>query len=156
LPIVIKDETANAVVLTIDNLGRLAFGDGTPIDMVTLNGYGIIDSEGYIVHGLGSSAVIPASGTLDLRIGESAQILTIPGVMPIIALDTSYPARHYSVNPVTGVLVTTTTPTPVHTAEPDPGSFRIMNTNTSSVDLVAYPEYDHVINTPGPVNYRWI
>jgi hypothetical protein len=56
----IKDETANATVLTIDNSGNIAFGDGTPVDLLSVAGYGIIDSDGQIVHGLTSCSVTAA------------------------------------------------------------------------------------------------
>ena len=35
MSIIIKDEIANAVVLTIDSNGNMAFGDGTPISRLT-------------------------------------------------------------------------------------------------------------------------
>jgi prepilin-type processing-associated H-X9-DG protein len=36
MPLYIRDETANALVLTIDNNGNMAFADGNPIDRLTL------------------------------------------------------------------------------------------------------------------------
>jgi hypothetical protein len=41
MPIIIRDETANLLLLTIDNTGQMYFGDGTPISMLTLAGYGM-------------------------------------------------------------------------------------------------------------------
>ena len=45
MSIIIRDETANALVLTIDNSGNMYFGDGTPISAVTIAGQEIIDSS---------------------------------------------------------------------------------------------------------------
>jgi hypothetical protein len=94
MPIYIKDETANALVLTIDNNGNMAFADGTPINMLTLGGYGIIDSEGYIVHGLGNATAVPQTGSVSVPLNSSVQIDTIAGVIPIVQIDTHAPAQH--------------------------------------------------------------
>ncbi|MCU1324260.1 MAG: hypothetical protein JWM43_3909 [Acidobacteriaceae bacterium] len=90
--IYIKDETANALVLTIDNNGNMAFADGTPINMLTLNGYGIIDSDGYIVHGLGSGSVASMSGSINCPPGTAITVDTLAGYVPTVQLDTVYPA----------------------------------------------------------------
>jgi hypothetical protein len=164
MPIIVKDETANMVVLTIDNNGNMAFGDGTPINMLTLNGYGIIDSEGYIVHGLGSSAVFPASGTVNCGIGQIVRIDTTSGVVPIAVVDTSYPAAHYWIDfcdpsdPTQGgtesvVNIDET----LHSLKPNVGSFDIWNNNQGD-GYVNDPNgayYDSSLAS-APVGYRWV
>lgn len=164
MPIIVKDETANAVVLTIDNNGNLAFGDGTPINMLTLNGYGIIDSEGYIVHGLGSSTVFPSSGSVNCGIGQIVRITTLTGVTPIAVADTSYPAATYWIDfrdpndPTQGGSESVTTiDQPVHRVSPNVGSFDITNNNIGD-GYVNDPnsEYYDASLAYAPVGYRWI
>jgi hypothetical protein len=96
MPLYIRDETANALVLTIDNNGNMAFADGTPIDRLSLAGYGIIDSEGYIVHGLGSGTAAPASGSVTCHLNSDVYVATIGGRAPVAQQDTTASAKMYS------------------------------------------------------------
>lgn len=164
MPIIVKDETTNMVVLTIDNAGNMAFGDGTPINMLTLNGYGIIDSEGYIVHGLGSSAVFPASGSVNCGIGQTVRITTTSGVIPIAVVDTTYPANRYWIefrDPTDpsqgGTEAVQNIDQPVHRVQPNTGSFDIYNNNEGDgyVNDPGSPYYDASL-AYAPVGYRWI
>jgi hypothetical protein len=93
MPIIIKDETANAVILTIDNSGNMAFEDGTPINRLTLDGYGIIDDNGHIIHGGSSSTVSNASGSVNVPFQQQATITTLANRNPTVQLDTQWPAR---------------------------------------------------------------
>jgi len=156
MPIYIKDETANALVLTIDNSGNMAFADGTPISLLTLGGYGIIDSEGYIVHGLGSSSAVPQPGSLTVGYGQSATITTLAGRVPIVQLDTVCPARSYSVdvagNPHNVPIDNST----IHTATPDTGSFTIFNLNQADEATMESPVFSRGPNLNSGVGYRWM
>lgn len=95
MSMIVKDETAGIIVFTIDNNGQLAFGDGTPINMLTLNGVGIIDSNGHITHGANSNTANPASGSGVMGIEQQISITTIAGRQPNVQLDTSYPSNSY-------------------------------------------------------------
>jgi hypothetical protein len=98
MSILIRDETANLAILTIDNSGNMTFGDGTPINMLSLGGYGIIDSNGEIVHGVGSTNLNFTSGVGSLSfLGNgsgavnSVTIPTLAGQQPTVQLDSYFP-----------------------------------------------------------------
>lgn len=170
MPIVIKDETANMVVLTIDNNGNMAFGDGTPINMLTLSGYGIIDSEGYIVHGLGSSTVFPSSGYVNVPADNGrVRIDTITGVIPTAVCDTTYPAYNYDLAyslppsdpdwPNSGYETQNSNNQPLHYPLPDVGCFYIQNNNVVMNTALTDPNsqyYDAYLAGGQGCNYRWI
>jgi hypothetical protein len=168
MSLLIRDETANAAVLTIDNNGNMAFGDGTPISLVTIAGQEIIDSNGLIVHGLGSCSVNGVSGSVNVGVGQSATISTIPGRVPIFQLDTSYPASQVSVvftlppsdpdHDGSGVeSVNGRAGIPQHTSAPFNGGFFVDN-NDIVDPYFTNPNNQHY--DPGwniaPVGYRWI
>ena len=135
MSIIIRDETANALVLTIDNSGNMSFGDGTPITALTIAGEGIIDSEGMIVHGMGSCAVAGVTGSIDCGIGQTVDVDTVTGRIPSVQLDTQYPAQSYNfvlndpTDPSQGgrEQVTDLNGEPVHFGLPSPGFFEIRN-----------------------------
>lgn len=156
MPIFIKDETAGRLVLTIDNNGNMAFADGTPINMLTLGGYGIIDSEGYIVHGLGSSTAVPESGSVTCGFGQSVSVTTLAGQVPIVQLDTRVPANSYSVNPGGGPVTTPIDNSTLHAATPDFGSFVIFNENQATEEFMANPTFARLPNQNADVTYRWM
>lgn len=99
MAITVKDETAGVVILTIDNNGSVAFGNGTPVNMLTLNGYGLIDINGHIINGVQSGTLHPASGDVVLQYqGETAgnpsvsvTISTAPEMTPTVQIDSDYP-----------------------------------------------------------------
>jgi hypothetical protein len=98
MAIVITDVTAELLVLTIDNSGNMYFGDGTPIDMLTLGGYGIIDNQGHIVHGVGTPnlAFTTGAGTLGYQgstLSSTVTISTMAGVQPTLQVDSPYPCH---------------------------------------------------------------
>ncbi|WP_433963675.1 hypothetical protein [Tunturiibacter gelidiferens] len=100
MSIIVKDETAGLLVFTIDNAGNMTFGDGTPITAGTLGGIGIIDSNGHILHGVGSAAINFASGSGSLsyqgnQVG-AATTVTIPtqaGRQPTVQVDSFFPTN---------------------------------------------------------------
>lgn len=156
MPIYIKDETANALVLTIDNNGNMAFADGTPINMLTLGGYGIIDSEGYIVHGLGSGTALPQSGSLTVGYGQSATITTIAGKVPIVQLDTVAPANSYTVDGGGAPHITPINNSTVHDCTPDNGSVMVFNLNVADEATMESPVFSRGPNLNADVTYRWM
>jgi hypothetical protein len=164
MPILIRDETANLAILTIDNSGQMTFGDGTPINMLTLAGYGIIDSNGHIVHGAGTTTVAPASGSGNCGINQTVTITTISGRIPNIQIDTNFPSGVWSYttpDPSSGIVggesVSFTTFGLVHSCIPTVGSFAILNNNSAPTTLTdpASPNYDGSLALAA-FAYRWI
>jgi hypothetical protein len=157
MSLVIKDETAGIVVLTIDNSGQMYFGDGTPINMVTLAGIGIIDDDGHIVHGFGSANIsfTSGSGTLaalnnSLGLPTSATITTLAGRQPTVQVDSAFPHFQETNVPPLGPRLNTIYSPSVVISNLASGSFKVQNTNaaapgtgTGSVGSGAYA-------------YRWI
>jgi hypothetical protein len=165
MPILVRDETANVAILTINNDGTMCFADGTPISMLTIAGYGIIDSNGHVTHGLGSSAGVPVQGTINVGIGHTATITTIAGRIPNVQIDTNYPAQNYFMDfrtpgdPTSGgsESVTPINQLCVHSADPSSGGIRFTNNNSADQYILdsTGPYYDANLNTAGLV-YRWI
>jgi hypothetical protein len=165
MSLVITDKTAGEVVLTIDNSGQMAFGDGTPVNMLTLDGYGIIDDEGKLVYGAGTQTGNPTSGAGNCGLGQIVTITTIAGRIPNVQLDTQYPANQYfidfqdpgdpsaggseSVSPIYGECV--------HMPNPSAGQFTIQNKNSGDgyVNDPSSDYYDPTLNTATYL-YRWI
>jgi hypothetical protein len=165
MPIVVRDETANVAILTINNDGTMCFGDGTPINMLTLQGFGIIDSNGHVTHGLGTTAGVPVTGAGNCGIHQSLVINTISGRIPNIQIDTQYPANNYFIDfrtpgdPTSGG-TESVTPQPaftVHMAGPFAGGFGLANENNGDgfVDNPGSSFYDANLNT-APFAYAWI
>ena len=155
MSLIIKDETANAVVLTIDNLGNMTFGDGTPINLLTIAGYGIIDDNGFIIHGLQSCSVNAPSGVVNVGFGETATITTIAGRIPTVALDTQYPALSYTLGEIGQLLSDPILGQVVHTCSAGVGQFAISNKNQATED--AQRDVNNAtILAVGPCGYRWI
>jgi hypothetical protein len=165
MSIIIRDETANAAVLTIDNNGNMTFGDGTPIAAVTIAGQEIIDGNGFIVHGLGSCSVNGVSGSVNVGIRHVATIpTTLAGRLPTVQLDTQYPAMSYSLDFDTS----TDPPTGIESSSPvygqvvhtllsaQPGSFSIVNNNHASLLLTQPGQYHDSSLDTAECGYRWI
>ena len=170
MPIIIRDETANLLILTIDNNGNATFGDGTPINLLTVGGHGIIDSNGHVVHGLNSCSANPVSGSVNVGINQvgstsTATITTISGRIPTVQIDTTQPAASYFMefrtpgDPTSGGTESTTPllGRTVHNFGATAGSFTIVNQN----------EGDGYVNDPNsqyhdsnldfaPCVYRWL
>ncbi|HXS13844.1 MAG TPA: hypothetical protein VN734_14165 [Acidobacteriaceae bacterium] len=160
--IVVKDETAGVVILTIDSNGNIAFGDGTPVNRLTLDGYGIIDDNGHIIHGATSSTVTPTEGTVNVPFQQQATITTLAGRTPLVQIATKVPTQHYYVQPGEqnpdgsgpDTPEESTSFSPVHSCTPDVGLFEITNNTTATDDFVA--EFGHVIPSFSPCGYRWL
>jgi hypothetical protein len=165
VPIIIRDETANLRILTINNSGQMAFGDGTPINMLTLAGYGIIDSNGKITHGAGSNTPVPSSGSGNCGVNQTVLVTTVAGRIPNVQLDTNFPAGVYTFNPVDpngtgpfGEIVNLSAAALIHGCTPAVGSFTIFNSNSADPTLTnpSSPNYDGGTLATAPFAYRWI
>jgi hypothetical protein len=150
MSIIIKDETANAVVLTIDNLGNMSFADGTPVSLLSLNGQQVIDDNGFIVHGLTGCSPAPSTGSVAVGVGQSAIVTTLIGRTPIAQIDTAYPAQAYVQSIHTGVI--SSTPLygePVCSCEAGSGQFQIANNNSADPSI-------QNITPVASVRYKWL
>jgi hypothetical protein len=93
MPLFIRDETANTLLLTIDDNGLIAFGSGTPVNQITVNGTAVIDADGNITNQrAGSSAIAAGSGLVSVAPGQTAIVNTIDGVVPTVQLDATWPS----------------------------------------------------------------
>ncbi|WP_213805767.1 hypothetical protein [Granulicella sp. dw_53] len=167
--IVIRDETAGFVVLTIDNNGNIAFGDGTPVTALSLASNGIIDSNGHIIHGVGSCSMNAPSGSVNCGVNQSVTVATQGGRIPTVQLDTSYPAQWIQIAyqlpgsdpdwPNSGYenSLGGRNGIPVHTANPDVGSFTAYNQNVIDAAFTnpGSQYYDPQWNT-AVFSYRWL
>lgn len=99
----IKDETAGVLLLTIDNTGLICFGNGTPVTQLTINGTGVIDSNGRITNQrVNSGSLAMSTGTVTVQPGQTASVTTLSGVSPTVQLDTSYPSQKATYIPTNG------------------------------------------------------
>jgi hypothetical protein len=167
MSIVIKDETAGQVVITIDNSGNMAFGDGTPVDSVTGGGYGVIDSNGYIIHGVGSCTMNGNFGSVNVGAQQQVFIYTIAGRTPTVQLDTIAPAGDYyisypSQNDPNWATEGTQEESPLygvteHAAFNAVGGFTIVNQNEVDSNLLdpSGQYYENTLTT-AVVAYRWV
>jgi hypothetical protein len=165
MPIIIRDETANELILTIDNTGQMAFGDGTPINMLTLAGFGIIDANGVIVHGAGTTTAVPVTGSGNCGVNQSVTVTTLPGRVPNVQLETNFPSGIYTFNPVDpngtgpfGEIVNLSEFGLIHIIFPlIAGTFTINNNNSAEPTLTdpSSPNYDGSLAI-APFLYRWI
>jgi hypothetical protein len=165
MPIIIRDETANALVLTIDNSGNMYFGDGTPISAVTIAGQEIIDSNGKIVHGMGSCTAAGVTGSIDCPITQTVTVSTVSGRIPSVQLNTHYPALSYNViyndptNPSAGgsVVVSNLNGEPAHFGRPGSGYFGIGNAGYYDTPVADpnSPYYDPSV-LHDVCSYQWI
>ena len=165
MSIVIRDETAYLLILTIDNNGNAAFGDGTPVNLLTVGGRGIIDSNGHVVHGLNSCSAHPISGSVNVGINTTATITTISGRVPTVQVDTTQPAANYFMefrnpgDPTSGGTESTTAipGRTVHNFNAVAGSFTIFNQNQGD-GYVNDPnsQYHDSSLDSAPCVYRWL
>lgn len=153
MPLYIKDETANTLLLTIDNNGQIAFGNGAPVNQITINGTAVIDADGNISGGrVGSGAIASGSGTVSVGPGQSVTISTIAGVIPTAQVDAYWPnikTQHVRV-PLDHCVSTPIYTTPSHTVRTLTGSFRVLNTTQPSDDGQC------PTGIADEVSYRWM
>ena len=158
MSIQVKDVTANLLVLTIDNNGQMYFGNGTPINMLSLDGYGIIDNNGVLSYGANSSSLATTSGSSYLTYqGDqnsndpvSIQISTKSGVVPTVQLSSSYPSARAGSSGTTRI----NKPVVVVTAISS-GSFTARNTSSGgATDAGSGKVYSP--GTDGTFSYKWM
>lgn len=88
----ISDVGAGVVLLTIDDMGLICLGSGTPVNQLSINGIGVVDSAGNITNlRAPGSSMAPSSGTVTVAPGSSATVTTLAGVIPTVQLDAYYP-----------------------------------------------------------------
>jgi hypothetical protein len=154
VPLYIKDETAGVLLLTIDNNGLICFGDGTPVNQLSVHGIGVIDENGLVVNGrLGSEGMAPSSGTVTVGPNQSVLLNTLPGIIPTVQLDAYWPnvKMQHVLIPVDHCVSTNLYNLASHSVRgAQAGAFRVFN-NTQ-------PSDDGVCTTPitDDVNYRWM
>jgi hypothetical protein len=164
MALVLADETAHVVLLSISNSGLICFGDGTPVSQVTIAGVAVIDSNGLVSNQRANSdSFVPVTGSVTVMPGNVVNIDTLAGRVPTVQLETDWPMQEIdwvpsSIPPGGGPTI------PAHCDVPSPDymftSKKIVNLTTGQFgirnqDLDRSP--GHVC--PGPnspnVNYRW-
>lgn len=164
MPLIIADETAHVVLLTIDNTGLICFGDGTPVSQLTIAGTAVVDADGLVSNQRANSdSFVPVSGSVSVLPGNVVSIDTLSGRLPTVQLLTDWPQQTIpwvpaAIDPDTGMTI------PAHCGIPDPDylftSKKVVNLTSGSFgirsqDLDRSP--GHVCpgpNTPN-VDYRW-
>lgn len=160
MPLRITDETAGVLLLVIDDAGLICFGNGTPVTQLTINGIGVVDSDGYIVNQrAGSSSIAPSSGSVTVAPGFSVTLNTLPGIVPTVQLDSFWPniKTEYLQDPFIHCQSTSLYSTPTHSLHPGtydpsntPGSFTVYNL-TQPDEMSQCPT-----GISDTVNYRWM
>lgn len=166
MPILIRDETANAYVLQIDNAGNFYFGDGTPISKVTIAGQEIIDNNGFIVHGLYPCSVNGISGSVNCPDTTTVSVTTLLIRQPTVQVDSDYPAIYYQyqlndpTDPSLGgrEQLVSLNGLQVHDVKPFVGYFQIHNNNFYDGQIAdpSSDAYDPSVGGFYGVLYRWI
>jgi len=150
----IRDETAGVLLLTIDNNGLICFGDGTPVNQLSIHGIGVIDANGFIVNQrLGPDGIAPASGYVSVPPGGTATLTTLPGIVPTVQLDATWPNIRtvYVPGPPSRCNSISVYNNCSHTKFGNyAGEFRVTNT-TQMDDLALCPT-----GIPDEVRYRWM
>jgi hypothetical protein len=147
----------------------MAFGDGTPISLLSIAGQGIIDSDGHIVHGLRSCSVSQVQGSVTVPGNSSAAITTLSGRTPLVQLETSYPAFNFGFDPTgndeEGRIIGNPTAdpnysNPVMSSGPISSQFFVNNNNSGSgtggIDRSTGLFFDPVTAATTTCNYGWI
>jgi hypothetical protein len=154
MPLYIKDETAGVLLLTIDNNGLICFGDGTPVNQLSIHGIGVIDENGLIVNGrLGSEGMAPSSGTVTVAPGQSVLLNTLPGIIPTVQLDAYWPnvRTTHQLVPIDRCVKTNLYNQASHSVRgAGAGGFRVFN-NTQPSD-----DGECSTGITDDVNYRWM
>jgi hypothetical protein len=164
MSLVITDETAGAVVLTIDNNGNMAFGNGTPVSPLTIGPNAVIDSDGYIMYGLSSCAISGTQGSVSCPTQTAVAVNTLAGRIPAVQIYTSIPAMTWNLDDPSGNpddLVETGNVIPgraVHSCQPSLAAFTVTNNSLADSRLVdpSSPYYDSNLTSGGDCGYRWI
>jgi len=162
--IVITDETASAVRLTIDNSGFVCLGSGVPVAQLTADGIALVDSSGLVTNTrVVSNTVQMTTGTVfglhshdtGTSANVSATISTTSGRQTNVFLESPYPAKIFIwQGPTLGCAFTAVPQNqPVFTVVNQTTSgFQIQNNNTQDTSTGHGCSYDPVTSC----NYYWI
>lgn len=149
----ISDVGAGVVLLTIDNTGLICLGTGTPVDQLSINGIGVVDSSGNITNlRAPGSSMAPNSGTVTVAPGGSATVSTLAGVAPTVQIDATWPnvTMTHQHLPVDQCISTNVYSQASHTVRALSGQFRVFSFTQNSDDGVC------LTPIPDDVNYRWM
>jgi hypothetical protein len=124
--------------------------------MLTLAGFGIIDNNGHILHGVGASAIGAVSGSATLSYQgnpshnpNSMSVTTESGVTPTVQIDSTYPAKQFS--DLSGTPIVTNLPEcTVAVTALSSGSFTVTNQNAVISKHTASEPYSVTFA------YRWL
>jgi len=149
----IKDETANTLLITLDNNGQIAWGNGAPVNQFTINGTGVIDADGNITNQrVGSSAIAPNVGIVSVAPGQSVNVVTTTGVIPTVSIDATWPNVKVThiVGPPARCETTPIYSTPSHKVTCFVGFFRVSS--------LVQPDETGFCSNPisDTVTYRWM
>lgn len=151
----ISDVGAGVVLLTIDDAGLICLGSGTPVDQLSINGIGVVDSSGNITNLRAPGAsMAPNSGTVTVTPGGFATVSTLAGVIPTVQLDAYWPNIQtvHKLVPVDQCVSTNLYNQSSHAVFGGAvaGQFRVVN-NTKPSDDGACPT-----GIPDDITYRWM
>jgi hypothetical protein len=149
----ITDVSAGVVLLTIDDSGLICLGSGVPVTQLSINGIGVVDSQGNITNlRAPGSSMSPTSGTVTVLPGGSAAVATLPGEVPSVQVDAFWPSirtQHILV-PLNHCVTTNIYNSASHRARPLTGQFRVFNTTAPSDDGQC------PTGIPDEISYRWM
>jgi hypothetical protein len=150
----VRDETAATLLITIDNNGNMAFGNGTPINRLTLDGYGLIDDQGNITYGVVSGSFGEVAGSANAGIFQATTILTQSGRIPTVQINTTYPAHQYYWD---GTMERTLPINqPEHIVEAGMSQFFVQNRNSTDANVGPSGPHEDPTLATAPFIYRWI
>lgn len=164
----ITDITAGAsnILLTISNNGLICFGNGTPVSLVTINGIATIDSNGNITNQRAvSSSLAPTTGTIFVSPGQHVTVTTLPGVVPTVQLDSTWPNLSMTHVPASGgtpPIADHCESTPIYTSTSHTftavGGGTVTTAGFFNIWNVTQPSDDNFCQTgiPDAVTYRWM
>lgn len=149
----ISDVGAGNVLLTIDDNGLICLGSGTPVDKLSINGIGVVNSSGNITNMRApGTSMAPTSGTVSVNPGGSVTVTAIAGVAPTVQIDASWPniRMTHKLIPVEQCISNNVYSQPSHSVRAMSGSFRVFSFTQSSDDGVC------VTPISGDISYRWM
>lgn len=158
MPLVIRDETAGVVLVTIGDDGLVCFGEGTPVSPLTVSSIAMVDNNGLISNQrVRSNALAGAHGSVNVGPGQTVVVSTMPGRIPTVALDIGFPSFLVTFTPASpGVPAFCNPPTPDWNST----SHKLTGL-TAGQFSVHSNDIDHtagMCTSPNPtsIDYRWM